>query len=196
MAEPTRTQPPPTEAAEPKDFGHIPMSEEMDRARWTLPPIHIVVVGLVILAIVAAVGAFLLRSSTGATGGIQQVFAVDTGNNSVLVTVQVSLRNTGNKPLFVKSVNATLAAAGQTLEDDAASFTDWERYFHSFPDLRAHAGEPLKPETRLSPGEQVTGTVIFGFPVTREQFDARQSLSVSVALYDQRPVVFSDRPTK
>ena len=177
----------------PQDFGHIPMGEEMDRARWTLPPAHIVLVALVIVAVIAGVAALLLRQGPPASGGIIQVFAVDTGSNSVLVTVQLKLVNPRSKALVINSVRAELVAGGQTLQDDAASFTDWERYFTAFPGLRPHATRPIKPEGRIQPGQQVEGTVIFGFPVSKADFDQRQSLSISVIPHNQQPVVFNEK---
>ena len=44
--------------------------------------------------------------------------------------------------------------------------------------------DPLRPETRLLPGETQRGRVIVNFPVNQQAFDQRKSLKVVINLYD------------
>jgi hypothetical protein len=67
---------------------------------------------------------------------------------------------------------------------------DLDRYFQAFPALKESAEPPLSPETKMLPGSEQRGTIIVSFKVTKEAFDQRKSLSVSVQPYDQQlPVV-------
>src|SRR5215469_6104111 len=53
--EPKPTLPPrPTPPPPPPDAGHIPITEELDKAKWTLPPAQVIVIGVVAVAIVVA----------------------------------------------------------------------------------------------------------------------------------------------
>ncbi|HZQ92115.1 MAG TPA: hypothetical protein VFA60_10010 [Terriglobales bacterium] len=200
MAEPAKqnrtpaTKQPPRQEAPPPDFGHIPMTEEMDRARWTLPPLRIVAVGIGIFLILVAVVSWFTRYQPVASGTVDQVFAVETADKAnVLAAIQVTVRNDSKKLLYVKNLKATLKAGGKESTDEPASAVDYERYFQGFPDLRAHAGEALKPETQVQPGKAVTGTMIVAFPVSKQDFDARQSLTVSVEPYDERAISFAEK---
>jgi hypothetical protein len=181
-------------SAVPEHDFHI--GEEMDKAKWTLPPIHIVLIALLLVMIVVGVLAWINRYKPPAAASIDQVFAVEQNDKSgVLVAVQITLRNTASKSWFIHTLKGELKADGKTLTDDApVAAVDFDRYFQAYPALREHATEPLKAETRITPGAEVRGTVLFGFPVSKDAFDKRESLSVTVEPYDSRPMVLSEKP--
>jgi hypothetical protein len=67
---------------------------------------------------------------------------------------------------------------------------DLDRYFQAFPALKESSEPPLSPETKLLAGAEQRGTIIVSFKVTREAFDQRKSLTVTIQPYDQvLPVV-------
>ncbi len=112
--------------------------------------------------------------------------------NSVLVAVNVTLRNSGEKPLWIRTVKATIKTDERDFTDEAASAVDFDRYFEAFPALKAHALPALVPETKILPGARVQGTVVVSFPVKLDAFDRRKSLSVLIQPYDQPlPVVLT-----
>jgi hypothetical protein len=181
--------PKPPEEKPRLDIGHVPMSEEMDRAKWTLPPI----VPLLIAAAIVAILLFVYTSHTSkplAKGQILGAYAVQEGDQQqVLVAVQLSLSNTSSKPFWIKAITVQLKPAGDPankppLEDEAASRADFDRYFQAFPDLAAHRMEPIGNDSKLSPGETAQGMVIVGFPVSKDTFDKRQWLRVMVTPYN------------
>ena len=183
---------------EPPDAGHIPMTEEMDSAKWSLPPVVPVLIALAIVAIVVAIytvhGSHFVPRPNGKITGItvaeqKMDSAVDGSQSRVLVAVQVSLSNPGEKPVYVQGANAAVQTdQPEPLKDDAAAASDFERYLAAFPELKSVASTPLKPETKINPGETATGTVLFGFPLSKEQFDKKKSMKVWVKLYDLEPV--------
>jgi len=201
----------PRKPAPPPDAGHIPMTEEMDSARWTLPPILPVVGAAAVIALLA----FLYLGRTPrpqTTGSITRVVAAEqpaepeaaakpkdapatpVSETPVMVVVHLHLENPGQKTLYVRNISARLELRdGQVAEDRAASAMDHERYLQAYPDLRPHKIAALPPETKIAPGAQQDGMVMFAFPAGREGFDQRKSLSVVVDLYDRRPLVLVEK---
>lgn len=196
-APPAATKPA-KQPAQDIDYGNVPLSEEMDKAKWTLPPASVVGVGVAVVIVAALIFGWIFRYQPVASGQVRDVFAVETTDHaSVLSTVLVSVRNDYEKSIFIKNMKGTLTTAdGKTYDDTPASEVDFERYFQAFPDLRAHAIDALKPETRIVPGQQASGTLVFGFPVTKEQFDSRKNLQITVEPYDRRAIVISEKPQK
>lgn len=173
-----------------RNYSQVPITEEFDNARWTLPPAGRVAIGIGVIAVLVAAFAFFGRAKPGATGSINDVGVVQMADNNVMVTIQVSLWNPSEKlPFYIRSVKGELEGAdGMKFTDSAASAIDFDRYFQAFPELKLHAGDPLLPETKISPGGMTRGTIIVTFPVTKEQFEQRKSIAVIVDPYDQQPV--------
>jgi len=175
------------------DAGHVPITEEFDSAKRTLPPAAPVAIALVVVAIVVGVIAFLFRAKPVAQGGIDAVyFSEPAGMTNGMVLMQVTLRNVGSKTLYIKSIKANLKT-DQDLSDDAASPSDYDRYFMAYPELKEHTAQPLVVEAKIAPGAEQKGTVLVSFPVTKEQFDARKDLNVTIEAYDQNPIVLREK---
>jgi hypothetical protein len=202
MAEELKTPaPPPTSTAkkpEAPDAGHVPMTEEMDSAKWSLPPVVPVVIALAIVAIVVATYTvhgtkFVPRPNAkivGITVAEQKTdSSMDGAQSRVLVAVQASISNPGERPVYVQGASAEVQAdAPESLKDDAAAASDFDRYMAAFPDLKSAAGTALKPETNIMPGETATGTVLFGFPLSKDAFNKKKSMKVWLKLYDHDPI--------
>ena len=182
-------------AADPWETGagHMLMSEELDKPKWTLPPIVPVVIALVAVAVVVAV--FVLGTSAPKAGGkILGVYAADiSGANRTMVSIQLSVENRDKKPLWIQGVRVQLKPAEQKsgdapLEDTAASASDLNRYLQAFPDLAAHKADPLPIDQKIQPGASVQGMVLVAFPVAKDAFDKRQSLKVIVQPFDHEAI--------
>jgi hypothetical protein len=180
------------EATPQPDAGHIPITEELDRPKWTLPPAQTVGIGLLVLAAVVAVVVWLWWPEATTQSSIDNVVAVEQpGGKNVLVSIAVTLRNLADKPIWIRSVRAAMAGSEQEFTDEAASAADHERYFQAYPDLRLAGVKPLLPETKLQPAEQRSGMIVVSFPVSKQEFDSRKSLSVILDMYDRHPVVIT-----
>jgi len=182
---------PPRKRAEPIDAAHVPMTEEFDRAKWTLPPIGIVMIGIAIVAVVGAILVYTNRAKPVAAGGINGISAVQMQDNTILAAVQLNISNATPKRWYIQSIKATVKTDQGEWSDDAAPATDSERYFQAFPGLGQAGTKVLKFDQKLAPGEQETGTVIFSFPITKDQFDTRKSMTVTIQPYDNLPVTFT-----
>jgi hypothetical protein len=198
MADVVNTQTPPPPKPQPADAGYTPMTEEMDSAKWSLPPLVPVLIALAIVAIVVVIYAvhgtkFVARPSgklVGVTVAEQKhESSIADPDSRVLVAVQVSVTNPGPKAVYVQGASAEVKTdAPDPLKDDAAATSDFQRYAQAFPELKDVAATPLKLETKIEPGQTANGTVMFGFPLTKDAFDKKKSMKVWVKLYDYEPI--------
>lgn len=179
-------------AKQPQHAGQVPLTEEMDSAKWTLPPVVPVLIGLALVAAVVGLVLWQGKPKPGASGSVTRVAAAQqTDNESVLVAVNVRIDNIHERPFWVKRSSVQLKTDQGEWSDDAASVVDFERYFQGYPDLRSEV-PPLKPEMRIEPGGRAEGMVIVAFPITKEQFEARKELAVTIDAYDRTPLVLKE----
>jgi hypothetical protein len=171
--------------------GYSPnLAEEFDRARWTIPPARLILIGVAAVALAAGIWALIQKPHPPGGGAIDNIASAEvTGQQQVLVAVTLHLTNTEEKALWVHSLHATLNTGGKEYTDEAASAADHERFYQAFPVLRPNSAPPLKYDDKMLPKQPVRGTIIFSFPVTQDQFNQRQSLSVSIEPFDMRPIV-------
>jgi hypothetical protein len=166
------------------------MTEEFDSARWTLPPLGIVAIVLVVIAVVVGLIAWSMQPKPIASGTIDEVFAVPSQDGKTMAAIKVTFSNVGSgRPLWIRNIKANVATASGNYEDEAASAVDFDRYFQAFPALKEHVQQPLKVETRVPAGLKTQGSIIVSFPVTPDEFNSRKSLTVTIEPYDQKPLV-------
>ena len=190
---PGQNQPPPRQrlTADP-DRSEFHFGDEFGTAKRNLPPAGIVLICIAAVAVIVGIFAFKERQKPQGAGSIDFVAAAEVpGQNMILAAITLTLRNTTDKPLWIHTLKAQLTTAdGNTFDDEAASAVDFDRYFQAFPALKESAEPPLSPETKLLAGTEQRGTIIVGFKVTREAFDQRKSLTVTIQPYDQAlPVI-------
>ena len=202
MAEELKAPPPPPtpkpKKPEAPDAGHVPMTEEMDSAKWSLPPVVPVLIALAMVAIAVAIytvhGNKFVPRPNGRINGItvaeqKMESAIDPAQSRVLVAAQVSVSNPGERPVYVQGLSAeVLTDAAEPLKDDAAAASDFDRYIAAFPELKSATSTALKPETKIMPGETATGSVLFGFPLSKDAFNKKRSMKVWLKLYDHDPI--------
>jgi hypothetical protein len=186
---PDDASPLPPAAPNPLDLGPGPgvnIGEEFGTARRNLPPPKIIAIVLAVAAIIVGIFAFLERAKPQGGGSVDNIAVAEIPDqHAVLVAVNVTVHNSGQKPLWIHDIKAKVKTAGGEFTDEAAAAMDFDRYFQAFPVLKEHALAAIPPETKIPPGGQAQGTVMVSFPVTREGFDKRESLSVVIQPYDQ-----------
>ena len=188
---PAKPQPVKKPDADDYDRAHVPMEEEFDKAKWRLPPWRPVVIALVIVGIAVGVVAWLARAKPQGHGSVDNVNAVQVQPDGVLVAINISLTNTGEKPMWIHTLKAQLKTDKGEYTDEAAPAVDVDRYYQAFPDLKQNTLAALLPETKIAPGGQQAGTMVFSFPVSKEQFEQRKSVTVTVQPYDQKALVLT-----
>jgi len=188
-ASPPTPPPPPGEPVTEFDIG-----DEFGTAKRNLPPAGIVLICIAAVAVIVGIFAFKERAKPQGAGSIDFVTAAEVpGQNLILSAVTITLRNSGQKPLWIHTLKARLRTAdGKTFDDGAASGVDLDRYAQSFPVLKENAQPALLPETKIMPDGEGRGTIVVSFPVTKQAFDERKSLTVIIQPYDQpMPVILT-----
>jgi hypothetical protein len=192
------------------DAGHIPMSEELDSARWSLPPIMPVVIAAAVLGLI--LGTYLVSSKKPptSTGTALRVVAMplhteSSGSimpggegtldrdvektDSVMVNIVLNVKNAIQKPMYLKNVQAKLVTDKGEYNDDAAPASDYERIVLAYPEINIPGNQPLRSESTILPNADQQGVAVFSFPITREEWDKRKSLQAQVNFYDHAPLV-------
>ena len=164
----------------------IHIADEFGTAKRNLPPAKPLLITTAAVLVIVAIIAFFERAKPQGSGSLDNVTAVDLpGQNSVLVALTFTLRNSGKKSLWVHDVEGKLVTATGTSTGDAVSAVDFDRYYQAFPALKQNALTALSPEDKLQPGQEVKRTIMVSFPVTLDAFNQRKSVSVVVQPYDQ-----------
>ncbi len=163
------------------------IGEEFGTAKRNLPPAGIVLICIAVVAVIVGIFAFMERPKPQGAGSIDFVVATEVpGQSMVLAAITFTLRNTADKPLWIHTLKAQLTTAdGKTFDDEAASAVDLDRYYQAFPALKESSEPPLPPETKLLAGAEQRGTIIVSFKITKDAFDQRKSLNVTIQPYDQ-----------
>ena len=181
---------PVTEANPGLDLGPGPginIAEEFGTAKRNLPPAKIVGIVLAVAVVVLAESLRLWNApSRKAEARWTTSPAVEIPNqSSVLVAVNVTVHNSGEKTLWIHDIKGVLKTDSGEFTDEAASPVDFARYFEAFPALKEHALEAIPPETKIAPGGQDPGHRRGELPGNPGRFDKRKSLSVVIQPYDQ-----------
>lgn len=164
----------------------INISDEFGTAKRNLPPVKMLLLAMAGVLVIVGIAAFLQRAKPQAAGSLDNVAAVAIpGQSASLVALTFTLRNSGEKSLWVQRIQGKVVTASGELSSDAVSAVDFDRYYQAFPALKANAQPALSPEDKLQPGQELKRTVIVSFPVTLEGFNQRRSASVVIQPYDQ-----------
>jgi hypothetical protein len=190
MSEETPVSPQPAPLAKspppPQRGPTIRIGDEFGTAKRNLPPVKILLFALAGVLIVVGAFSFFQRPKPQGAGSLDNVTAVQIpGQTAVLAALTFTLRNSGEKPLWVHSIQGQLTTPSGDLTADAVSAIDFDRYYQGFPALKPNSQPALTPEDKLQPGQEVKRTVIVSFPVNLAAFNQRKSVSVIIQPYDQ-----------
>jgi hypothetical protein len=178
----------PTNSPEP-NAGQVPMTEEFDSLKHTMPNAAPVVIAMVLVLLVIGIVAYVFRAKPVAAGSIDEAFAVTVpGQNGSLAVVNLSFQNMTEKPLRLLNVNIAVHAKGADFNDDFGSVADFPRYFQAFPALEQHARPGLLRDAKLSSMQKAAGSVIVSLPLTPEEIDARDSMTATLTFADHPAV--------
>ena len=194
MPDDNKTTPPPNQPlsnqASPKtpatsgDAGRIPITEEMDSAKWTLPPIVPLLVAAVVVAIVVTLVVLSNHTKLNATAAITKIATADQTGNT-MAAIQVKIDNEFERPLWIKNITAEVDTEdGKKLIDTAAPSGEAPRYMAAFPSLEEAKADWLKEELKIPSKTSFTGVAIFSYPVPKTDFDKRKQVTMRIQLYD------------
>lgn len=162
----------------------INIGEEYGTAKKNLPPAKIVLIAVGAVLVVVLIASFLKRAKPQGSGSLDNVVAVDTGQNSTMVALTFTLHNDSDKALYIRELQSGLKTPSGDTKVDAVSAVDFDRYFQAFPELRNGSQPALAPETRMEVGDTIHRTIIVAFPKTLAEFNQRQAVSVIIWPYN------------
>ena len=166
-----------------------PSVYELEGSKKPLPLVPILIAGAVIAACVSAL-LYFTHPPPVVSGGITKIVPVEqVTKDRVLVTVETTVRNLSPQEIVVKGVDAKIVTPQGEARDVPAPASDLPRYFKAYPELQQSEAAPLIDNTRIAPGAEQRGMFVVGFPVTKDAFNKRQSLEVTIHFYGQRPLV-------
>jgi hypothetical protein len=171
----------------------IRIGDEFGTAKRNLPPVRVLLLTTAGILIIVGIYSFLQRAKPQGGGSLDDVTAVNLPDqNAVLAALTFTLRNSGQKALWVHDIQGKVVTANGELSGDAVSAIDFDRYYQAFPALKAGAQPALVPEDKLQPGQELKRTVIVSFPLALADFKDRRSVSVVIQPYDQPvPIVLT-----
>ena len=177
------------DSKQPADAGHIPITEEMDSAKWTLPPIVPLLVAAVLVAVLVSVVVFSNKTKPSAALAITKVVSAAQEGNT-MVAIQMKLDNQVEGPLWIKEIKAEVETAdGKKYIDSAAPGVDGPRYMEAFPVLEEARADWLKEDLKIPTRTSFNGVAIFSYPVAKDAFDKRKQITLRIQLYDRPTLV-------
>jgi hypothetical protein len=183
-----------SQAANAPDAGHIPITEEMDSAKWTLPPIIPLLVAAVVVGILVAAVVLSNRTKPSASLAITKVVSASQESNT-MVAIQIKLDNQVEGPLWIKQIQAEVETPdGKKYSDNAAPGVDGPRYLEAFPPLAEAKADWLKEDLKIPTKTSFNGVAIFSYPVDKAAFDKRKQVTLRIQLYDRATLVATNTP--
>jgi|SRR5947209_9632775 len=193
---PANIQKPAAAPAPQHNAGHIPITEELDSAKWTLPPIVPLLIAAVLVAVIVSVLVFSNRATPSSALALTKVASVDQEGNT-MVAIQARLDNQIDKALWIKSITAEIETPdGKKYKDSSAPSTDAARYIDAFSPLQEAKADFFKEDLKIPAKTSYNGVAVFAFPVAKKDFDARKTLTLRVQIYDNPTLVVVSPPGK
>jgi hypothetical protein len=118
----------------------------------------------------------------GGAAGMPGMQGGDEIINQLLVFAHVQVHNPNQAPItIVDHWGVVTLADGSTQRSVANSVADFNKVFQAYPQLAPLRMEPLRRNTLIPPGQSIDGLVIFSYPISRDDWDKRKSMQVTVS---------------
>src|SRR4051812_16796095 len=164
--------------------------DELDSPSRSLPPVVPILIAAVVIGIVLFFVISANRPVTPATGYITKTFYVEQNTKDrVMVGVEVHIKNGSDKPIFVRDVAVKVTTASGELTDTPAPANDVSRYLAAYPELKQSNAGWIGDNTKLAPGAERDALFIVGYVITKDVWEQRKALEVTINLYDQKPLI-------
>ncbi|HEX6496342.1 MAG TPA: hypothetical protein VF018_12705 [Acidobacteriaceae bacterium] len=133
---------------------------------------------------------------TGGNAGAPGQEGQDEIINQLLVFAHVRLHNPNTTPITLEDDWAVVTLPnGETRRSLGASGPDFEKVFQAYPQLAPLRMDPLRRDIQIQPGQSVDGLMVFSYPISREQWDARKSMQVTVSFNGAKDITLAAPPS-
>jgi len=106
--------------------------------------------------------------------------------NELIVLADVSVTNTSKQPQTLLDMQANVLLPGnKAINSLAAGTQDIPRIFEAYPGLDSMRSQPLLRNTVIQPGQTVQGQLIFNYPLTEREWNARKGLDLTIQFVQQ-----------
>ena len=109
--------------------------------------------------------------------------------DEIIVIADVRLHNQSEGPVFLADMAAMLKLPTEEDRSLAASTSDFNRVFVAYPALAPMKQQPMLRDITIPAGATVEGQLVFNYPITKEQWDQRQSLNLVLSFTHQKNLV-------
>ena len=129
---------------------------------------------------------------TGGAAGTPGMQGQDETINQLLVFAHVRLHNPNTAPISIVDDWAVITLPdGSTQRSLGASTTDFNKVFQAYPQLAPMRMDALRRDLQIPPGQSVDGMVIFSYPISRDQWDSRKSMQVTVSFNGAKDITLN-----
>jgi hypothetical protein len=133
---------------------------------------------------------------TGGNAGTPGMEGQDQIINQLLVFAHVRLHNPNTAPITIVDDWAIVTLPnGETRRSLGASTTDFNKVFQAYPQLAPLRMDPLRRDIQIQPGQSVDGLVVFSYPLSREEWDSRKSMQVTISFNGAKDVTLNAPPS-
>jgi hypothetical protein len=129
------------------------------------------------------------RESKANEFATQSIAPVETKFDEIVVIADVRLHNQSEGPVFLADMSALLKLPSEEDRSLAASTSDFNRVFVAYPALAPIKQQPLLRDITIPAGATAEGQLVFNYPLTKEQWDQRQSLELTLSFTHQKDLV-------
>jgi len=121
--------------------------------------------------------------ATASTAPVESKF------DEIIVVADVRLHNQSEGPVFLADMSALLKLPTEEDRSLAAGTADFNRVFVAYPALEPMKQQPLLRDTTIPAGATAEGQLVFNYPLTKEQWDRRQSLELALSFTHQKDLL-------
>jgi hypothetical protein len=111
--------------------------------------------------------------------------------DQVYVFALVKLHNQSKEPLFLHNIMTNLKLDDGIHSSYAATAADYDRVFLAYPTMPVPHGKGLPLTMTLEAGQNVEGTIVSAFRMSKPQWDAGKDLSFTFAFQYQPSLVLA-----
>jgi hypothetical protein len=112
-----------------------------------------------------------------------------------IVVANVHIKSQTQMPLYLHDMYADVTLAdGSTQHSTGASTTDYNNVFIAYPTLAPKKTTPVLRDLTITPGQQVDGQMIFHYPISGKDWDARKDFKITVEFQNQKDLVLDEHP--
>jgi hypothetical protein len=120
---------------------------------------------------------------------VSKAARVEQNFDEIIVIAQVRLHNQTQGPLFVSEMSCLVGLPGEEHRSLAANINDYNRVFVAYPELLPMKQQPLLRDTTIAAGDTIEGQLIFNYPITKDQWDLRRSVDITISFLHQNDLV-------